>query len=71
MKKLPSKLAAGVRKVKEGQGGAAQVKSGTLGKPAAPAPTPARQPSVADQQNPAPTLDDPWTNLHPRRIWPD
>jgi hypothetical protein len=63
MKKLESKLAAGVRQAKKTQ--------------EQPATAPASTPEVAPQakpqsgQTPAPIRDDARQNLHPERVWPD
>jgi len=62
MKKLETKLAAGVRQAKKAQ----------EQPPMAPASTPA--PSQAKPQGvqpPVPIRDDARQNLHPERVWPD
>ncbi|MEQ6340283.1 MAG: histone H1 protein [Gammaproteobacteria bacterium] len=62
MKKLETKLAAGVRQAKKTQ------------EPAmAPASTPAAEPQAKPQsgQPPVPVRDDARQNLHPERVWPD
>ena len=63
-KDFASKLAAGIRQAKGQSSPAPENKSAA---PSAPAPKFARQ---ANQSPPA-SLDDPWKNLHPQRIWPD
>lgn len=60
-KDFAAKLAEGVRRARQ--------------PPAAVAPEPLPvQTSRAARQadlSPSPTLDRPWDNLHPQRIWPD
>ncbi|PZP64490.1 MAG: hypothetical protein DI596_01865 [Azospira oryzae] len=36
-----------------------------------PGPTPAYRFARQSDQSPPPSLDQPWDNLHPERIWPD
>ncbi|MBI2779124.1 MAG: histone H1 protein [Gammaproteobacteria bacterium] len=63
MKKLETKLAAGVRQAKKTQEQPAM----------APASTPAAAPQAKRQsdQPSAPVRDDTRQNLHPERVWPD
>ena len=64
-KDFASKLAAGMRRAKEPAAMEASVPA------AAPAPVPVARPA-AQPSRPAKTgHDNPWTNLHPTRIWPD
>lgn len=70
-KGFAEKLAAGVRQARQ----LAPAPPAT--KPAPPArrsaPAAPRRPAFARQEDQAPpaSLDRPWDNLHPRRIWPD
>ncbi|OOG24945.1 histone H1 protein [Thioalkalivibrio denitrificans] len=75
MSDIQSKLAAGVREARKQQdepkaGKAEAAKS----RPAPKTPAPAKAPApAADDANQVPpnTGDDPWADLHPRRVWPD
>ena len=49
-------------------GAPASVQGQGLG--SAPMPTPAH-PRAGEAQIPRPTLDNPWRDLHPARVWPD
>ncbi len=61
MKKLETKLAAGVRQAKKSQE-----------PPMAPSSMPARpQATRKSDQPPASGRDDARNNLHPERVWPD
>lgn len=63
-KDFASKLAAGMRRAKE-PAAAVSVPA------AAPAPAPVARP-VAQPSRPATKgHDNPWSDLHPTRIWPD
>ncbi len=63
-KNLSNKLAAGMRRTRPSA-------PATKAAPAVLLTTPAtRYASQADQSPPA-SLDRPWDNLHPARIWPD
>ena len=67
-KDFAAKLATGVRRGRQSPAASA---AGAA--PVAPEPLPV-QPSRAARQadlSPSPTLDRPWDNLHPQRIWPD
>lgn len=65
-KDFAGKLAAGLRRARQPAPGA-QASSAPAAAPATPASRVARQ---SDQSPPA-SLDRPWDNLHPARIWPD
>ncbi len=60
-KTLGNKLAQGVRQARQPAPAAA--------KKITPSTPPRSAAKV--RQSPASTLDSPWTNLHPERIWPD
>lgn len=75
-KKLESKLADSVRQAKQQSEAAADTQA-PAPKPAAAA-KPAARPTAStgkyatqDDQAPKPSLDNPWANLYPARIWPD
>lgn len=83
-KKIGSKLADGLRRARE-KPAAPALAAPAPGPSAPPAPAPVARSSVpasaprsgakgfarqADQSPPA-SLDRPWDNLHPARIWPD
>ena len=64
-KDFAAKLAAGVRRARQSPAASASN--------AAPEPLPVQTSRAARQADlsPSPTLDRPWDNLHPQRIWPD
>ena len=64
-KNFAAKLAAGVRRARQSPTASAAG--------AAPEPLPVQASRAARPANlsPSPTLDRPWDNLHPQRIWPD
>jgi hypothetical protein len=73
---MSDKLAAGIRQARRrtaGDGGetprppARDKVAAAAPRGDSPRPTFARQ----SDQSPPPSLDDPWENLHPERIWPD
>ncbi|HWS01839.1 MAG TPA: histone H1 protein [Gammaproteobacteria bacterium] len=76
-KKLESKLADSVRQAKQqnetpaaasaAQPAAPQTETKPAAKPAQPGGKFASQ----NDQAPKPSLDSPWANLYPARIWPD
>lgn len=71
-KDFASKLAAGMRRAKDPT-------ATTATAPAAPTPAPVATPPVSTRaasplapvRSGASPTDNPWTNLHPTRIWPD
>ena len=67
-KDFAAKLAAGVRRARQ-----SPAASASNAAPAAPEPLPVQASRAARQADlsPSPTLDRPWDNLHPQRIWPD
>lgn len=67
MKKMENKLASGVRQAKKIQEQAAENVSAH---PSASALQPTAS-ALHNDQSPAPSLDNPWKNLHPGRVWPD
>jgi hypothetical protein len=72
-KKLESKLADSVRQAKQqNETAATAAATPAAAKPASPAKLDANKKfaSQADQA-PKPSLDSPWENLYPSRIWPD
>lgn len=64
-KDFASKLAAGMRRAKEPAAMEASVPA------AAPAPAPVARPAAQPSRPAATGHGNPWTNLHPTRIWPD
>ena len=81
-KKMGSKMMDSLRQAREATSAPATperapappVKTATAPAKSAPAPAaraPAKRSAAQDDQVPAGTLDHPWDNLHPRRIWPD
>lgn len=73
MKNLETKLTAGIRQVMTGKPQTPDAPS----QPASPAPQPSTSPrathavAAGEVQNPKNSLNNPWKNLHPLRIWPD
>ena len=80
MSDIQSKLAAGVREARKqqdepqaGKGEGGKPKSGDARPPKTPARSKAPAAGAGDDANQVPrnTGDDPWADLHPRRVWPD
>ncbi len=69
-KKLESKLADSVRHAKQQNDTAADTKS-AASKSAAPKSAQSGKFAAQDDQAPKSSLDNPWDNLYPDRIWPD
>ena len=70
-KDLSEKLLAAVRAAKT-QSGAAPVAQPRRVRPRRARPLPGvRRGARQSDQAPPPSLDQPWKNLHPERIWPD
>ncbi len=67
-KDFAAKLAEGVRRARQSPAASAADAA-----PVAPEPLPAKATWAARPADlsPSPTLDRPWDNLHPQRIWPD
>ena len=67
-KDFAAKLAKGVHRARQSPAANA---AGAA--PVAPEPLPVQASRAARQADlsPSPTLDRPWDNLHPQRIWPD
>lgn len=70
-KKLESKLADSVRQAKQQNETAADTKSAAASKSAAAKSANTGKFAAQDDQAPKPSLDNPWDNLYPARIWPD
>lgn len=70
-KKLGSKLADSVRHAKQQTETAAETKASAAGKPAAKPDQSTGKYAAQTDQAPKPSLDNPWDNLYPARIWPD
>ena len=80
MSDIQSKLAAGVREArkqqdepKAGKAEAGKSRPADARPPKAPARSKAPAPAAGDDANQVPrnTGDDPWADVHPRRVWPD
>lgn len=68
---LAGKLAAGLRRARQTLPDAAPATTPTpVARTVHPAPPPPRFAQQGDQSPPA-SLDQPWVNLHPERVWPD
>ena len=67
-KNFAAKLANGARRAKQ-----SPAASAARAAPVAPKPLPVQASRAARQADlsPSPTLDRPWDNLHPQRVWPD
>lgn len=79
-KSMEEKLAASVRQVKKSQQTPATTttvsveadpRKGPAARPPGGVLTPVAEYAGHSDQVPAPSLDDPWGNLYPKRIWPD
>lgn len=70
-KKLESKLADSVRQAKQQNETTTTSAQTAASKPAAAKPAAAGKFASQNDQAPKPSLDNPWTNLYPDRIWPD
>lgn len=74
MKNLEAKLAAGIRQVMTGNPQTPDNASQPATSPAVPPPASAlaaRTTTFGTTQFPKNSLNNPWANLHPQRIWPD
>jgi hypothetical protein len=70
-KKLESKLADSVRQAKQQNETTTPSAQTATSKPAAAKPDAAGKFATQNDQAPKPSLDSPWANLYPDRIWPD